>query len=196
MTREQALKLLHDNVQNQNLRRHCYAVEAVMRALYKRLEGGGSSYSKASEDKWGMAGLLHDADYELTKETAKTEHTKHVLKWLKDLDTEIDIYDAIAAHAWGFVDGAPQPVTKMQWALYACDELTGLIVAVALVKPDRKLASVTVESVMKKWDSPSFAAGANRKLIAECEPRLGIPRREFVEIALTAMQGIHEDLGL
>src|SRR3989337_2779272 len=74
MTREQALKLLHDNVQNQNLRRHCYAVEAVMRALYKRLEGGGSSYSKASEDKWGMAGLLHDADYELTKETAKTEH--------------------------------------------------------------------------------------------------------------------------
>src|SRR3989344_6783302 len=169
MTREQALKLLHDNVQNQNLRRHCYAVEAVMRALYKRLEGGGSSYSKASEDKWGMAGLLHDADYELTKETAKTEHTKHVLKWLKDLDTEIDIYDAIAAHAWGFVDGAPMPKTKMQWALYTCDELTGLIVAVTLVKPEKKLASVTADSVMKKWNSQSFAAGVNRKQIEECE---------------------------
>ncbi len=194
MTRETALKLLHDNVQNQNLRRHCYAVEAVMGALYDRLEDGDKRDSE--REKWKIAGLLHDADYELTKETARTEHTKHVLKWLKDLDTEIDIYDAIAAHAWGFVDGAPQPVTKMQWALYSCDELTGLIVAVALVKPDKKLASVTVDSVMKKWDSPSFAAGANRKLIEECEPRLGIPRREFVEIALSAMQGIHEDLGL
>jgi predicted hydrolase (HD superfamily) len=139
---------------------------------------------------------LHDADYELTKETARTEHTKKVLEWLKSLDVEIDIYDAIASHAWGFVDGAPMPKTKMQWALYSCDELTGLIVAVALVKPDRKLSSVTVDSIMKKWDSPSFAAGANRKLIAECEPRLGIPRREFVELALSAMQAIHDNLGL
>ncbi|KKQ37478.1 MAG: HDIG domain protein, partial [Candidatus Woesebacteria bacterium GW2011_GWA1_37_7] len=92
--------------------------------------------------------------------------------------------------------GAPEPKTKMQWALYCCDELTGLIVAVALVKPDKKLSSVTVDSVMKKWNSTSFAAGVDRKQIKECEPRLGIPLEEFVGIALSAMQAIHEDLGL
>lgn len=194
MTREQALKLLHENMQNVNLRRHCYAVEAVMGALYSRLEDGDKNDSE--REKWKIAGLLHDADYELTKETARTEHTKHVLKWLKELDAEMDIYDAIAAHVWGYIESAPEPKTKMQWALYTCDELTGLIVAVALVRPDKKLSSVTVDSVLKKWDSTSFAAGANRKQIELCEPHLGIPRQEFIEIALTAMQNIHEDLGL
>ncbi len=195
MTREQVLKLLHDNIQNVNLRRHCYAVEAVMRALYRRLED--QNHTLKEEEKWAIAGLLHDADYELTKDKEpKKNHTKYVLEWLKKADAESDIYDAVAAHAWGYVDGAPQPKTKMQWALYCCDELTGLIVAVALVKPDKKLASVTVDSIMKKWNSPSFAAGVNRKQIEECETRLGIPLREFVEIALKAMQAIHEELGL
>lgn len=194
MTRETALKLLHDNMKNVNLRRHCYAVEAVMGALYDRLEDGDKS--EGEKEKWGIAGLLHDADYELTKDSEKKEHTKHVLKWLKELDAEMDIYDTVASHAWGYIESAPMPKTKMQWALYTCDELTGLIVAVSLVRPDKKLASVTVDSVMKKWDSPSFAAGANRKQIAECETRLGIPLQEFVQIALTAMQSIHDDLGL
>lgn len=188
MNRKQALELLHKNMKNVNLRRHCYAVEAVMRAL--------AGYFKEDEDTWGIAGLLHDADYELTKDDAKKEHTKHVLKWLKELDAEADIYDAVAAHAWRYVDHAPQPKTRMQWALYCCDELTGLIVAVALVKPDSRLASVSVDSVMKKWKSQSFAAGVNREQIEECKPRLGIPLREFVEISLKAMQGISKDLGL
>lgn len=189
MNREEALKLLHDNMKNQNLKRHCYAVEAVMRSLAKRF--------RENEDMWGVAGLLHDADYELTKEDdPKKNHTKHILEWLKKADAETDIYDAIAAHAWGYVDGAPQPKTKMQWALYCCDELTGLIVAIALVKPNKKLAEVTVDSVMKKWNQKSFAGGVNRKQIEECESRLGILIREFVEIALSAMQGISEDLGL
>lgn len=195
MNREKALELLHKNMKNQNLRRHCYAVEAVMRALYKRLSD--AKPSKKEEERWGIAGLLHDADYEMTKDNEpRKNHTKHVLKWLKKANAESDIYDAVAAHAWGYVDGAPQPKTKMEWALYCCDELTGLIVAVALVKPDKKLASVTVDSVMKKWNSPSFAAGVDRKQIEECEPRLRIPLRDFVKIALDAMQGIHEDLGL
>jgi len=194
MRREQALKLLHENMQNINLRKHCYAVEAVMGALYDRLEDGNKSDTE--REKWKIAGLLHDADYELTKETAKTEHTKQVLKWLKELEASTDIYDAIAAHAWGYVGFAPEPKTKMQWALYTCDELTGLIVAVALVRPDEKLASVTTDSVQKKWNTSSFAAGANRKQIEECESRLGIPLVEFIQIALTAMQAIHEDLGL
>ncbi len=195
MKLDQALDLLHKNVVNQNLRRHCYAVEAVMRALYKRLED--HHQTESDEDLWGIAGLLHDADYEMTKNNdPKKTHTKHILEWLKKADAEVDIYDAVASHAWGYVEGAPVPATKMQWALYTCDELTGLIVAVALVKPDKKLATVTVDSVMKKWSSPSFAAGVDRNQIKECEARLGIPVIEFVEIALRAMQGIHDDLGL
>lgn len=189
MTRDKALKLLHDHMESANLRRHCYAVESVMRALAR--------YFKEDESTWGIAGLLHDADYEITKDhDPKKNHIKHVLEWLKKAEAEVDIYDAIAAHGWGYVDNAPMPKTRMQWALYCCDELTGLIVAVALVKPDKKLASVTLDSVMKKWDQKSFAGGVKREQIAECKARLEIPLEEFVQIALTAMQSINEDLGL
>lgn len=172
-------------------------MEAVMGELYKRLEGSGPSYAKATEDQWKIAGLLHDADYEITKDKEpKKNHTKQTIKWLKKLEAETDIYDAVAAHAWGYVDHAPQPKTKMQWSLYCCDELTGLIVAVTLVKPDKRLASVTVDSIMRKWSSKSFAAGVDRKQIEECTPRLGIELRVFIQIAIEAMQGISEDLGL
>ena len=84
----------------------------------------------------------------------------------------------------------------LEWSLYCCDELTGLIVAVALVKPDKKLASVSVDSILNKWKQKSFAGGVKREQIEECEERLAIPLREFIEIALTSMQEIHEDLGL
>lgn len=189
MNRENALKLLHDNMQNVNLRRHCYAVEAAMRGLAR--------YFKEDEDIWGIAGLLHDVDYEVTKENdPRKNHTKLALEWLKNLDAHMDLYDAIAAHAWGYVEGAPEPKTKMQWSLYCCDELTGLIVAVALVKPEKKLASVTVDSVMNKWGNVGFARGVERGQIERCEDTLSIPLREFIQIVLTSMQTISGDLGL
>jgi putative nucleotidyltransferase with HDIG domain len=188
MTRKQALEFLHKHMKNPNLRKHCYAVEAVMRALAK--------YFKEDEDKWGVAGLIHDADYEKTKDDPKNRHTKELIKWLKEIGASVDLNDAVASHAWGYVDGAPQPKTKMQWALYCCDELTGLIVAVALVRPDRRLASVTVDSVLKKWDQKAFAAGVNRKQIEECKPRLGVELPEFIQISLSAMQEISRNLGL
>jgi putative nucleotidyltransferase with HDIG domain len=190
MTRDDAVELLLKHTQNVNLQRHCYGVEAVMRALAKRF--------KEDEDTWGIAGLLHDADYEELKgtEKVKTDHTKLTIEWLHKLQAETDITDAIAAHAWGYVDGAPEPKNRMQWSLYCCDELTGLIVAVALVKPDKRLSSVTIDSVMKKWNEKGFAAGANREQIRQCEGRLKIPLREFVEIALIAMQQIAPKLGL
>lgn len=188
MTRKQALDLLHEHMKNPNLRRHCYAVEAVMRGLAR--------YFDEDEDKWGIAGLIHDADYEKTKEDAKKKHTKLVLKWLADLDAKSDIRDAVASHAWGFVDGAPEPKSKMGWALYTCDELTGLIVAVALVKPDKELAAVSVDSIIKKWNSKSFAAGVDRKQIEKCEEKLDIPLRDFIKIALESMQAISKNLGL
>jgi putative nucleotidyltransferase with HDIG domain len=174
-------------MQNQNLRRHCYAVEAVMRGLAKHFG--------EDENVWGIAGLLHDADYEKTKNDP-SKHVVTVVSWLKEAGIDESIIKAIQAHGWKYVSGCPEPSNNFEWSLYCCDELTGLIVAVALVRPDRKLSSVTVESVIKKWNVSSFAAGANRSQIALCEEKLGIKLEEFVRIALSAMQGIHEELGL
>jgi len=188
MDRDQALKLLHTHMQNENLRRHCYAVEATMRALAKRLGG--------DPETWGIAGLLHDADYEETKENdPQINHTKKVLEWLEEADAHVDVKEAIASHAWNYIKDAPKPVSNMQWALYCCDELTGLIVACALVKGG-VLADVTVETIQKKWGQKSFAAGVDRSQIELCEEYLGVTLSEFIEITLQAMQEIHEELGL
>ncbi|MCS7091785.1 MAG: HDIG domain-containing protein [Patescibacteria group bacterium] len=188
MTRGQVLNFLHKHVKNQNLRRHCYAVEAVMRALARRFH--------ENEEVWGIAGLLHDADYEETKEDMRAKHTKLLMQWLLDFDVDSDIKDAILAHGWRYVDDALMPKTKMQWALYCCDELTGLIVAVALVMKDKRLFSVSVDSVVKKFSEKSFTKGANREQIKKCESALGIPLNDFIGMALTSMQSISSELGL
>ncbi len=197
MKREEALKLVREHTKNKNLVRHMLATEACMRALYDRIVGKGDDNVLSSKNEWGMAGLLHDADYEELKDSpqVRTLHTKRTLEWLDGKGLEKKVLDAIKAHAWGYVDGMPEPKTPMEWALYTCDELTGLIVAVALVKGGR-LSEVTVDSVMKKWNESSFAVGANRDQIKMCETRLGIPLREFIEICLKAMQEISGDLGL
>ena len=187
MRKQEALDLLHENMQNQNLRRHCYAVGAVMKALAK--------HCGENEEEWEIAGLLHDMDYEKTKDTPK-EHTKMALELLKDTDTSKNIKNAILAHGWGYVEGNPEPSNKMEWSIYCCDELTGLIVACALVRPTKKLADVDVDAVKKKWNQKAFAAGVDREQIAKCEEKLGIPLDEFIGIALTSMQEIHEELGL
>jgi len=187
MTRDKALKLLHENMENPNLKRHCYAVEAVMRALARRF--------KEDEEKWGIVGLLHDGDYEKTRATPE-KHTLMMIEWLKKASLkDKEILSAILSHNYAHTGQNP-PKNKMEWSLYCCDELTGFIVAVALVRPDKKLSSVTVESVLKKWDEKSFAAGVKREQIKECEGRLGIPLPDFIDIALSAMQGISDDLGL
>ena len=195
ITREQALALLHTNMESQNLRRHCYAVEATMRALAR--------YFKEDEEKWGIIGLLHDGDYEKTKETPE-KHTLLMVDWLKEAgETDPEIISAILSHNYAHLvdtkvgDGVAQaPKNKLEWSLYCSDELTGLIVAVSLVRPDKRISSVTVDTVLKKWREKSFAAGVKREQIAECETRLGVPLNEFIGIALEAMQGISEDLGL
>lgn len=186
ITREKALEFVQTNMQNQNLRRHCYAVEAVMKALAKKFGD--------NEETWGIAGLLHDADYELIKNTPK-EHLKKTVEWLKENDSDQSIIDAVVAHGYGYVDWAPKPKNKMEWSIYCCDELTGFIVAVALVK-GKKLANVEVESVLKKFPAKAFAAAVNREQIKMCEKELNIPLNKFVEITLSAMKEIHEALGL
>ncbi len=186
MKREEAIELLHAHMQNANLRRHCYAVETVMRALARHFG--------EDEDVWGIAGLLHDADYEETKEITQ-EHSHRVVSWLKEKHADERIINAILAHAWKFVEVNPEPSNEMEWSLYCCDELTGFIVAVALIK-GKSLANVTVESVLKKFPVTGFAAGVHRPQIKLCEEKLGIKLEDFVGIALKAMQDIHKDLGL
>lgn len=197
MTRDQAYKILTDLIKNQNLVKHHLATETVMRALarhFKSRNSDESSFAKVSEDeeKWGLVGLLHDADYELTKDNPE-KHTL-VLEERIGKDLEPDVMRAIKSHNKEYSGVEPQ--AKMEWGIYICDELTGLIVAAALIHPDKKLNSIDVDFILRRFHEPSFARGADRKRITPCEEKLGIPLREFTEIALKAMQDISSELGL
>ena len=186
ITRDQAWKLLTERMQNQNLRRHCLSVEVVMRALAKRF--------KANENKWAIVGLLHDGDYEFTKDDPGN-HAKLMANWVRGLgETDQELLEGIESHGWFHQGKLPQ--TQMQWSLFCCDELTGLIVACALVQPSKKLADLSVDSVLKKFPQKSFAAGAKREDILQCESSLGIKLEEFIKIALSAMQSIASEIGL
>lgn len=187
ITKQQALDLLHEHTKNQNLRRHMYAVGFAMRALAEKLGG--------DPEMWETLGLLHDADWEETKDK-ENEHTKHTLSWLAYFgETEGPIVHALMSHNRKRTNLAELEGT-MEWALECVDELTGFIVAVALVRPDKNLETVTVDSVMKKWKTNEFAKAVEREQIAQCEEKLNIPLPEFIQITLTAMQAHHEDLGL
>jgi putative nucleotidyltransferase with HDIG domain len=188
ITRDQALALLYSKMQNQNLRRHCLAVEAAMRALAREQKAADN------EPLWGVAGLLHDGDYEQTKEDM-ANHSVLMTQWLKDLgETDEVLLHAILSH--GASHRGVEPTNVLEWSLFCCDELTGLIVATALVQPDKKLSGVTVEKVLDKFRSKSFAAGARREDIIKCEEKLGIKLDKFIEIVLKGMQGISAEIGL
>ena len=147
------------------------------------------------EEKWGLVGLLHDGDYEKTKDSPD-QHTLLMHQWLQEMgETDQEILEAILSHNYEHT-GENEPKNKLEWSLYCCDELTGFIVACALVKPEKKLSSVKLDSVLKKMKDKSFAARVKREQIGMCEEKLGIPLPEFVKIALKAMQGISGELGL
>lgn len=184
MDKEKAVSLLHGEIKNNNLRKHCYAVAAVMKKL--------ADHFNEDKDLWEITGLVHDIDYEKYPK----KHPLVGLEILKKENYSKEIIDAVAAHAWGYCDGMPEPKNNLEWSLYCCDELTGLIVACALVRPDKKLCSVDVASIQKKWNQKAFAAGVNRSQIQKCEEKLKINLEEFIKIALTSMQEIHASLGL
>lgn len=188
MTRQDAYELVTEWTKNPNLVKHMLAVEAIMASLAKRFD--------SDEEQWRVAGLVHDADYEQFKDTDPKKHPSVIFAELEKRGADPAVIQAVRAHAWGWREDLPKPETKMEWSLYCADELSGLITACALVRPDKKLASVTVESVMKKFGQKSFAAGAIRGNILHCERQLGIPLDQFVGIALLAMQEIHGELGL
>jgi putative nucleotidyltransferase with HDIG domain len=184
MKREKALNLLKENLKNQNLIKHSLAVEAAMRDL--------AEYFSQDKEKWALCGLLHDIDYEKTKDDPNL-HSKLGSEMLKNFGFEKEICDSVLTH--NEIHGI-LPETKMAKALYCVDPLTGLIVAATLVLPSKKISDLRVENVLNRFGEKSFAKGANREIIKKCEDFLGLSLEKFVEIVLKAMQKISKDLGL
>ncbi|PLX99288.1 MAG: hydrolase [Desulfuromonas sp.] len=183
ISREEAFKLVADTLENDNLIKHCLATEAVMRALAPRFN--------EDPEKWGLAGLLHDLDAETQPDLEI--HTRETEEVLREKGVDAEIIEAIGMHNETARDRKRS--STFEHALAAGETITGLIVATALVYPDKKLASVKPKSVRKRIKEKAFAAGANRDIIRECE-RIGIPLDEFCNLCLEAMQEIADDLGL
>jgi putative nucleotidyltransferase with HDIG domain len=185
MEREQALALLKTHVKNENLIRHCLASEAVMRALAARLG--------ADAALWGLAGLLHDIDAELTAGDL-SRHTLEAGRILKENGLPESLTEAVKMHNEA-AHGGKKRSEIFHKALAAGETVTGLITATALVYPDRKLSSVKASSVTKRMKDKRFAASVDRSVILECE-QIGIPLEEFSTLCLEAMRGVAPELGL
>jgi len=183
MQRKDALKLMEEKIKQKNLRKHCLAVEAVMAEL--------ADYFDKDQDKWRLAGLLHDIDYEQTADQPE-KHSQIGADMLAEMGMEDKIIDAVRAH-----NGMHELPRKslMAKALYAADPLTGLIVASTLIHPEKKLEAVDTEFVLNRYGESSFAKGADRDVIASCK-EMDLELKEFVDLSLTAMQNISDDLGL
>ena len=184
ITRQEALELMQVYIQPENLRRHCLATEAIMRALAERLG--------FDTESWGIAGLLHDLDYEETKEDPP-QHGLRTEAILKEKGVNQEIIDAIKAHnaeALGI-----QRKTELDFALTCSECITGMVVATTLVYPDKRIASVKPKSILKRMKQKEFARNVNREHIRKCE-KLSIPLEEFAELSLKAMGTISDQLGL
>ena len=182
-TRDQALALVHEWIANPNLRKHCYAVEAAMRA-YARAYG-------EDEARWGLTGLVHDFDWE--RHPSAELHPMKGVEVLRAAGWPDDICRAVLGHAT--YSGVPRD-TRMAKALFACDELSGFLVACALVTPEKKLAGVQVDSVKKKMKSARFAKNVNRDDIVNGAAELGVDLDEHAAFTLAALRGIKGELGL
>jgi predicted hydrolase (HD superfamily) len=198
-TTQTAIELLHEKMHNQNLRRHCYAVGKVLAALHDYYQAKGvpanfADMGKLGRDDWEIVGILHDADWEITAHD-EAKHTVLLLDWLKDAGLPEELLTVFKSHNTK-TTGLREPQTLLEWTLECLDELTGFIVAVALMMPSKKLAEVTVESVIKKFAKKDFAKAVNRDQISQCAQRLSIPVVDFVAITLKTMQDNHELLGL
>jgi putative nucleotidyltransferase with HDIG domain len=183
MNRKEAIAIVHEFIKNENLVRHMLAVEAAMR-FYAEKTG-------EDVDIWGMVGLLHDFDWEI--HPTLNEHPQAGAPILRERGVPESIVQAILSHADH--TGVPR-LSPMEKALYACDEITGLITAVALVRPSRSLSDLEASSVEKKWKDRAFAAGANREEITKATEEFGMELWEHVGNVILAMRRIAPDLGL
>lgn len=182
ISRENALNLLNDNIQNANMIKHCLASEAVLRAIALKLN--------MDQEEWGLAGLLHDIDVEITN-ADPYQHGPYAAGMLDGLLSP-EAVDAIVMH--NEVATGKERTTIFQHALAAGETITGLIMATAMVYPDKKLAPVKTKSITKRMKEKAFAASVKRENILECE-MIGIPIEEFAELSLIAMQEISDKLG-
>jgi putative nucleotidyltransferase with HDIG domain len=183
MDREVAVSSIQARVRNANLMKHMLATEAIMSALARRLG--------QDEAEWGLTGLLHDIDVEMTEHQPQS-HSKIGADVVREMGASESVCRAVLCH--NEAHGIPCE-TLLDKALFCVDPLTGLITAGALVRPDKSLAGLTSESLMKRFKEKRFAAGANREAIASCQ-QIGLELDEFVSLGLEAMKGITADLGL
>jgi putative nucleotidyltransferase with HDIG domain len=181
MNREDALSLLKQHLKNKNLVKHCLAVEACMKAVAVRLGH--------DPEPWGLAGILHDLDYEVTEKSPEF-HTTETVKILREKAIDEAVIHAVQAHA-----GKVPCESPMDWAIFSIDPLTGLIIAATLMHPEKKLKAIDLDFVKRRYKEKSFARGARREEIEQCR-NLGLDLDEFLAIAIAAMQGIDQDLGL
>lgn len=181
ITRAEGGELMRRHLANANLVKHVLAVEAIMRALARR--------AGESEETWGLAGLLHDLDYERTKGDPE-RHGRVTMELLEQIDVPEEVRHAILAHA-----GHVPRNSAMDKAIYCADPVTGLIVASALMHPSKKLSGLDPDFVGKRFREKRFAAGANRDAIATCS-ELGLELHEFLRVSIEAMNAIADGLGL
>jgi len=181
MTRDECIGVLKANCANKNLFKHMLATEAVMAGLAEKLG--------EDVEAWSLAGLMHDLDYDETYDDPD-RHGLISAEKLADLGFSEEIIHAVKAH-----NDHVERSSMMDRALYASDPVTGLIVAAALMHPDKKLAGLDVEFVMRRYGEKRFAAGASRESIASSAD-MGLTLEEFIGIALASMQKVSDDLGL
>jgi len=181
MNRNEAFELVKKYLKNKNLLKHSLAVEACMKALAEKLG--------EDVEKWGLAGILHDIDYEMTEKDPE-EHTVEAVKILEEFNVGSDIIYAIQAHA-----GIVPCKSKIDWAIFSIDPLTGLIIAATLMHPNKKLEDVELGFIQRRYKEKSFARGAKREDIEQIA-NIDIELDEFISVCLKAMQGISKELGL
>jgi len=182
-TRDEALALLQEFNESEILIRHALAVEAVMRHL-AGLFGGDA-------DEWGLVGLIHDLDFERFPD----EHCRKTRQILADRGWPEKYIRAAVSHGWGICSDV-EPVSDMEKALYAIDELTGLVAASALVRPTKSVMDLTSKSVMKKWNNARFAAGVNRGVIEKGAAMLGMELTALIDEVIAGMRAVAGEIGL
>ncbi len=181
--REYAVKVFKEHNESDNLLKHALAVEAVMRHF--------AALFGEDEEKWGVVGLVHDIDYEKHPD----EHCVAARKILEDRNFPEEYIHAVQSHGWGLCSDV-EPTERMEKVLYTIDELTGLITAVVLMRPSKSVLDLKLSSVKKKWKQKSFAAGANREVIANGAGMLGMELDEVIEHTIKGMQSAAKELGL
>lgn len=182
-TYEEALALFQEFNQSESLLKHAYSVEGVMRYIARKMG--------ENEEEWGIAGLVHDLDYERYPE----QHCHKSREILVERGWPEKYIRAVVSHGWGICSDV-EPKTTMEKTLYAIDELTGLVTAVALIRPSRSVADLEAKSVMKKWKDKAFAAGVNRSVIEQGTAMLEVELRDLVTDVIMGMRQVADKIGL